>query len=76
MEIKIGIVQTAKEIELEIEGDDIVALANTFDEAINSEAPVVWLTDTKGRKVGVPGAKVAYIEIAKSESEKKVGFAR
>jgi hypothetical protein len=34
------------------------------------------LTDNKGRKVGVPADKVAYIEVSKDDETKRVGFSR
>lgn len=74
MEVKIGVTQSPKEIELEMDGDDIAALAKIFDEAIKAENPIVWIEDKKGRKIGVPAPKVAYIEIAKSDDDRKVGF--
>jgi len=74
MEVKIGVTQSAKEIELEMEGNDVEALAKVFDDAIKAENPIVWIEDKKGRKIGVPAPKVAYVEIAKSEEDRKVGF--
>lgn len=74
MDVKIGVIQSPKEIELEMEGDDVEALAKIFDDAVKAESPIVWVEDTKGRKVGIPAAKVAYVEIAKSDSERRVGF--
>jgi hypothetical protein len=35
---------------------------------------VLWLTDRKGRRVGVPVAKVAYVEVGAPTSERRVGF--
>jgi hypothetical protein len=35
---------------------------------------VLWLTDAKGRRVGVPTDKIAYIEVAGDAGERKVGF--
>ncbi|HEU5308116.1 MAG TPA: DUF3107 family protein, partial [Acidimicrobiia bacterium] len=37
---------------------------------------VVWLTDTKGRRVGVPAARIAYVELDEDGSNKRVGFGR
>ena len=74
MDVKIGVIQSPKEIELEMEGDDVEALAKIFDDAVKAESPIVWVEDVKGRKVGIPAAKVAYVEIAKSDSERRVGF--
>jgi hypothetical protein len=35
---------------------------------------MLWLTDRKGRRVGVPSAKLAYVEIGAEASERRVGF--
>ncbi len=43
-------------------------------EAAMSDDSVLWLTDRKGRRVGVPAARIAYIELGTSSSERIVGF--
>ncbi|MCU1455914.1 MAG: hypothetical protein JWL73_6 [Actinomycetia bacterium] len=75
MEVKIGVVYTSKELLVELAGDadEIVA---TFDKALKAGDPVVWLTDNKGRKVGVPADKVAYVEVSNEDETKRVGFSR
>jgi hypothetical protein len=35
---------------------------------------MLWLTDRKGRRVGVPAAKLAYVEIGSASDERRVGF--
>ena len=37
---------------------------------------VLWLTDRKGKTIGVPAAKVAYVELGSASEERRVGFAR
>ncbi len=73
MEVRIGITQTPKEIELELDAD-ADGLVKLVDEALGSEDGVLWLTDRKGRRVGVPAAKVAYVEIGSGHEERRVGF--
>ena len=53
MELRIGVVHTPKELNLELDGtaDEIVG---TIDAAMADGAPMVWVTDTKGRRVGIP----------------------
>jgi len=34
---------------------------------------MLWLTDRRGRRVGVPANRIAYVEIARGE-ERRVGF--
>ena len=38
--------------------------------------PVLWLVDTKGRRVGVPTEKLAYVEVGEENPDKRVGFSR
>jgi hypothetical protein len=38
------------------------------------EDTVLWLTDRKGRRVGVPAARIAYVELGSPSSERIVGF--
>ena len=35
---------------------------------------MLWLTEKKGRRVGVPTAKLAYVEIGAPRNERRVGF--
>jgi len=35
---------------------------------------VLWLTDRKGRRIGIPVVKVAYIEVGEPSGERRVGF--
>ncbi|MEO7836772.1 MAG: DUF3107 domain-containing protein [Acidimicrobiales bacterium] len=73
MDVRIGNTQTPKEIELEVdaEADDLVKV---IDEALGQEGGTLWLTDRKGRRVGVPSAKVAYVEVGSGHEERRVGF--
>ena len=34
----------------------------------------LWLTDRKGRQVGVPSAKLAYVEIGSPDDGRRIGF--
>lgn len=74
MNVRIGVTYTPKEIELEL-GDDANrdSLMAEVQAALADDDKVLWLTDRKGRTVGVPSAKVAYVEISATE-ERRVGF--
>jgi hypothetical protein len=75
VDVRIGVTQTPKEIELDLgDGVDSDALSKQIEEALGSETGVLWLTDRKGRRVGVPAAKVAYVEIDGSHEARQVGF--
>lgn len=71
MEVKIGVQYAARELVLEsAQSPDEVAKA--VAEALTSGG-VLSLVDDKGRRVLVPSEKLAYVEIAESES-RRVGF--
>jgi hypothetical protein len=61
MEIKIGVQQASRELTLE-SAETPEVIEKLVAEAIASEQ-VLALTDTKGRRVLVPAARLAYVEI-------------
>ena len=75
MDVRIGIIHTPKELEVELtdesERDKVMA---DIEKLLKAGDGVLWLTDRKGRKVGVPVAKVAYVEVGAPTSERRVGF--
>jgi hypothetical protein len=73
MEVRIGVVHTPKELELDVDGsaDDIAA---AVDRALANDDAVLWLTDSKGRRIGVPSERLAYVEIETDHDAKRVGF--
>ena len=74
LEVKIGVIYSAKELSIELEGGRADEMVATIEDALKGGAPVIWLTDKKGRRVGVPSDKVAYIEVAEEDTAKRVGF--
>jgi hypothetical protein len=75
MEVRIGVVYTSRELVLEMD-DDSATVTAAVEAAITGKGPLMWLTDSKGRKVGIPGDKLAYVEVAGDASDRKVGFGR
>ena len=75
MDVRIGVLQHPREIEVEVaEGmsaDDLVALV---DAAVDKGLGILWLTDKRGRRVGVPAAKLAYVELDTGAETRRVGF--
>ncbi len=74
MDVRIGIVQTPKELEVEL-GDEVDRdqILAEIEGALGGDA-VLWLTDRRGRRVGVPVAKVAYVEVGAPTADRRVGF--
>ncbi len=44
------------------------------DKAMADDDSVLWLTDVKGRRIGIPAGKLAYVEIDADAATKRVGF--
>lgn len=76
MDVKIGVTYTAKEIDLELPDDsDRDQFLKDVETALADGNGVLWLTDKRGRTVGVPASKVAYVDIGTGVRDRKVGFA-
>lgn len=74
MDVRIGISHTAKELELELADDvDADALKADVAKALADGTPL-WLTDRKGRQVGVPAEKIAFLDIGKPDDGRRIGF--
>jgi hypothetical protein len=75
MEVKLGVTDNPKELEIDVnQSPDEVA--KTVEDAVSSGSRgVLWLTDSRGRRVGIPTDRLAYIEIGEENPEKRVGFA-
>ena len=62
MEVKIGIQQAQRELVVDVQ-ETAEVVEKLVAEALANDGGMLALTDTKGRRVVVPGAKVAYVEI-------------
>ena len=74
MEVKIGVQFAPRELVLE-SGQTPEEVSAAVAEALASDEGILQLTDEKGRKVIVPVAKLAYVEIAEATA-RPVGFVR
>jgi hypothetical protein len=72
--IRIGMIHTPKELEVELEDTGGDQLVDEIKKAIDDETPMLWLTDRKGRRVGVVTAKVAWVEVGPESEGRRVGF--
>jgi hypothetical protein len=73
MEVKLGVTYSPKELVVEVDesADDVASLV---EEAVAGKSRVLWLIDAKGRRVGVPTEKLAYVEVGEEHPDKRVGF--
>lgn len=76
MDVRIGITQVPREIELDIPDDHRAATVERIDAALAAGEGTLSLQDRKGRTVVVPAAKIAYVEIGGPVEERRVGFGR
>ena len=76
MEIRIGIVQSMKELDVELPDDaDRDEVMKEVEQALAGDGDkILWLVDRKGRRVGVPASRIAYVELGTPASERVVGF--
>jgi hypothetical protein len=75
VDVRIGITQTPKELEVEMSDDtDRDKVVEEIEKLLKTGDGVLWLTDRKGRRVGVPVVKVAYVEVGAPASDRRVGF--
>jgi len=71
MEIKVGVVNAARELTLESK-ESSEAIRQAVADALKSGEPLV-LTDDRGRQVLVPIDKLAYLDLG-DPRERQVGF--
>ena len=75
MDVRIGITHTPKELEVEMPEDtNRDEVVKNIEKMLQTGDGVLWLTDRKGRRVGVPVVKVAYVEVGAPSSDRRVGF--
>ena len=73
MEVKIGIAESPRELVVSsaLTPDEIEKLVS---EALRKSDGLLTLVDEKGRRIVVPVARVAYVDIAPADA-RRVGFA-
>ncbi|MGC8464674.1 MAG: DUF3107 domain-containing protein [Acidimicrobiales bacterium] len=75
MDIRIGVSDSPREIEIETEESvtqtDIESMLLA---SLQSGEPLVWFTDKRGRRVGIPAQKIGYVELGPVKTERRVGF--
>jgi hypothetical protein len=75
VEIRIGVTHSPKEIEIDVSDDaGGEELVEQITASVGKEGAMLWLTDRKGRRVGIPTTKMAYVEIGAPRGDRRVGF--
>lgn len=75
MDVRIGVIHTVKEIDIELPNDaDREAIRASIETALADDDNTLWLTDRHGRDIAIPSAKIAYVELGSPDSERRIGF--
>jgi hypothetical protein len=74
VDVRIGVTQAPREISLEVDDATRDDLKARVEAALSGATDVLWVTDKRGRDVGVPAAKIAYVEVGSAEGERRIGF--
>lgn len=74
MKVRIGIADSTKVIELDV--PDAKEFEDSFAGALANDDVLVWVEDTKNRRIGIPASRVAYVEIETEDAIQNVGFGR
>jgi hypothetical protein len=75
VDVRIGVTHAPREINVEMDdGTDRQKLKADVAAALADGEAVLWLTDKRGRDIGIPSSKVAYVEIGTADNDRKIGF--
>jgi hypothetical protein len=75
MIVRIGVSDAPREIEVELDSDtDPGGLRADIEKAVGKADTMLWLTDKHGRQIGVPAAKIAYVDIGAPTNAPRIGF--
>lgn len=74
MDLRIGVTDHPREIAIQLPDDaDRDAIRAAIDQALTGEVSTLWLTDDKGKEVGVAAAKISFVELG-PEGGNPIGF--
>jgi hypothetical protein len=75
VDVRIGVSQAPRELNIELSDEtDRDELKAKVEAALAGATDVLWFTDKRGKDVGVPAAKIAYIELGSADGDRRIGF--
>ena len=74
VDLRIGVTQAPRELTVEMPDDERDDTVKQVEAALSGAVDVLWLTDKRGRRIGVPAAKIAYIELGANDGDRRIGF--
>jgi hypothetical protein len=75
VELRIGVTHSPKELVLDLGETGESGGVKSQIEGSLASGGVLWIKDHKGREVGVPVDKIAYVDIGSPDAERRIGFA-
>ncbi|MBJ7293807.1 MAG: DUF3107 domain-containing protein [Ilumatobacteraceae bacterium] len=76
MDVRIGVTQATREISIELEDDAATRkkVKAAIEAALSGASDTLWITDKRGRDIGITAAKIAYVEIGSADADRRIGF--
>jgi hypothetical protein len=74
VDVRIAVIQAPRELTVEMPDDERDDTIAKVEAALAGAVDVLWLTDKRGRKVGVPTARLAYVEVGTNDGDRRIGF--
>ncbi len=76
MDVRIGVTQATREISIELEDDAATRkkIKAAIEAALSGTSDTLWITDKRGRDIGITAAKIAYVEIGSADADRRIGF--
>ncbi|MSO31295.1 MAG: DUF3107 domain-containing protein [Ilumatobacteraceae bacterium] len=76
MDVRIGVTQATREISIELEDDAATRkkVKTAVEAALSGTSDTLWITDKRGRDIGITAAKIAYVEIGSADADRRIGF--
>ena len=75
MDVRIGVTNAPRELVVEVDDEvDREDIKTASEAALSGSSTVLWLTDRRGREVGVPAEKIAYVDIGTADDTPDIGF--
>ena len=74
MDVRIGVTQAPRELNVEVDDNERDDVKARVEAALSGATDVLWVTDKRGRDIGVPAAKIAYVEVGSADGTRRIGF--
>lgn len=74
MDIRIGVTQAPRELTVEVDDREHDVVKSAVEAALAGATDVLWITDKRGKQIGVSSAKIAYVEMGTPDGDRRIGF--